>query len=305
MAVTNWVDTATLSNLVIPAYDRLVEFELRETPTFRSIVDRRPTDVTNPGDTVHFTWHKDLTPSLTPLQETVTPDSLAVSNPSRTSVTIDEFGAWVPKTIRLRKTAFTRPDLEVAELLARHQGDTLDALVRAKLDAGTNVLDLTGGSSKLLHAAGVRLIRNKMRSAVVPFKDGANYVAHVHPDCTHDLMAEAGENVWHSPHTYGGDTSAIYAGEVGKYSAVRFVENTRCKVTAPATGVAGTYLTYVVGRGALVEAVSVEPHTVIGPQTDALRRHFPVGWYGMLGWALHRKESLLVVKSESSLAPAK
>lgn len=291
---------AQLSNLLIPAYDRLVTFELRETPTFRSIVDRRPVNVTNPGATTYFTWYADLATTTTPLSETVTPDSLTIANPTRTSVTINEYGTWVPKTIVLQKEAFTKPDMEIAELLARQQGDTIDELVRTVMDASTNTLDKTTNFT----AALTREIRNNMRSANVPFRDGANYVAHIHPDCTFDLMGESGDNVWASPHTYGGDTGAIYAGEVGKYSAVRFVENTRCTTTAPATGVPGTYKTYVVGKQALVEAVAIEPHTVIGPQTDALRRHFPVGWYGLFGHALFRPESLLLVESQSSLAPA-
>lgn len=296
-----FASTTQLSNLVIPAYDRLVTFGLRETPTFRSIVDRRPVNVTNPGDTVYFTWYADLATSTTPLTETSDPTSLTIGNPTRTSVTINEYGAWVPKTIKLQKTAFTKPDMEIAELLARQQGDTLDALVRAKLDAGTNTLN-TGVNA--LAAADVRQIRNQMRADNVPFRDGSSYVAHIHPDVTFDLMGESGENVWFSPHTYGGDTGAIYAGEIGKYSAIRFVENTRCKVTAAVSGTAAIYLTYVVGKQALVEANAIEPHTVIGPQTDVLRRHFPVGWYGLLGWSLFRPEALLVVNSGSSLAPA-
>lgn len=291
---------AQLSNLLIPAYDRLVTFELRETPTFRSIVDRRPVNVTNPGATTYFTWYADLATTTTPLSEETTPASLTIANPTRTSVTINEYGTWVPKTIVLQKEAFTKPDMEIAELLARQQGDTIDELVRTVMDASTNTLDKTTNFT----AALTREIRNNMRSANVPFRDGANYVAHIHPDCTFDLMGESGDNVWASPHTYGGDTGAIYAGEVGKYSAVRFVENTRCTTTAPATGVPGTYKTYVVGKQALVEAVAIEPHTVIGPQTDALRRHFPVGWYGLFGHALFRPESLLLVESQSSLAPA-
>jgi hypothetical protein len=45
----------------------------------------------------------------------------------------------------------------------------------------------------------------------------------------------------------------------------------------------------------------VEPHTVIGPQTDALNRLAPVGWYGFLGWSLFRPEALIVSTSKSSL----
>lgn len=292
---------ALLNNLIIPAYDRMVEFQLREEPTFRSMVDRRPVDVTNPGDTVTFTWYADLATTETPLVEDVTPASSTIGNPTRTSVTVNEYGTWVPKTLRLQKTAFTKPDAEIAELLARQQADTIDNLVRAKMDAGTNILDLTAQATKTATAGGVRQIRNKMRRNKVAPKVGADYLAHIHPDVSFDLMSESGvnNNVWASPHTYGGDTAAIYAGEIGRYGGVRFVENTRCKVVT--ADVPDTYFTYVFGQKALVEANVVEPHTVIGPVTDPLKRLFPVGWYGFLGWALFRPEALLVVKSQSSL----
>lgn len=290
-----FASAATLTNLVIPAYDRMVTFALRETPTFRGLVDRRPVNVTNPGDTVYFTWYADMAATTTPLVEDVTPASATVGNPTRTSVVINEYGTWVPKTLRLQATAFTQPDREIAELLARQQGDTIDLLVKAKLDAGTNTLPAITGP---ITAATVRKIRNKMRASNVAFRDGSSYVAHIHPDVSFDLMSESGTNVWATPHSYV-DTTQIYAGEVGRYSAVRFVENTRCTKTG--TGATTSYKTYVVGKEALVEAVAVEPHTVVGPVTDALKRHYPVGWYGFLGHALHRPESLLVVSSYSSL----
>ena len=290
-----FASTTQLSNLIIPAYDRLVEFELREMPTFRSLVDRKPVNATTVSDTFHFTWYEDLAATTTPLAETTDPASLTIGNPTRTSVTIAEYGAWVPKTIKLQKTAFTRPDQEIAELLARQQADTIDALVQAKLDAGTNTLVKAANIS----AATVREVRNKMRRNLVAPKDGANYVAHAHPDITFDLMSESGQNVWASPHEYV-DTGAIYAGEVGRYSSIRFVENTRCSIVTADTP--DTYLTYVVGKQAVAEATAIDPHTVIGPQTDVLRRHFPVGWYGLLGWSLFRPASLLVLKTQSSLA---
>jgi N4-gp56 family major capsid protein len=292
---TNYASSTVLSNLIIPAYDRLVTFALREVPSFRGLVDRRPVNVTNPGDTVYFTWYADMPTTTTPLSETTSPDSIAVSNPTRTAVTVNEYGTWIPKSLRLQKTAFTQPDQEIAELLARQQGDTIDALVKAKLDAGTNT---AGGTGVYTTANLVRTWRNKMRAKNVAARDGANYVAHVHPDISFDLMGEAGTNVWASPHTYV-DTGAIYAGEIGRYSAIRFIENTRCTKTG--SGATTTYNSYVFGQQALVEANVVEPHTVIGPQTDALNRLAPVGWYGFLGWSLFRPEALLVSVSKSSL----
>jgi N4-gp56 family major capsid protein len=293
---TNFASTSVLSNLTIPAYDRLVTFQLRETPSFRALVDRRPVNVTNPGDTVYFTWYADMALTTTPLSETVSPDSVAVANPTRTSVTVNEYGTWIPKSLRLQKTAFTQPDMEIAELLARQQGDTIDALVKAKLDAGTNT---AGSATQVLNGQFVRTLRNQMRRKNVGPRTGTDYITHVHPDQTFDLMSEVGTQGWQGPHVYGGDTQAIYAGEVGRLGGVRFIENTRCTVSG--TGASTAYKNYTFGQQALVEANVVEPHTVIGPQTDALNRLAPIGWYGFLGWSLFRPEALIVGSGKSSL----
>lgn len=294
-----YADTDQLNALIIAGYDRLVEFQLREQPTFRQLVDRRPVNVTNPGETVYFTWYQDMAVSKEPLSETVDPAPAVVDNPSRTSVTLEEFGTWLPKSIRLQKLAFTQPDTEIAELLARQQGDTIDALVRDVMDSSTNVI---GSGTTAFTSALVRQMRNHMRRENVPFADGSSYVAYLHPDVSFDLMSEAGQNVWASPAVYQ-DTTKLYTAEVGKYSAVRFVENTRCKVVDATSSADAVYSTYLLGRQGLVEAVAIEPHTVLGPQTDSLRRIAKVGWHAMIGWNIFRPEGLAVVKSKSSLAP--
>ena len=58
--ITNATGTSTLSNLLQVSYDKLVEFNLRSEPMFRKFADKRPSDVTNPGNTVVFQVHKDL-----------------------------------------------------------------------------------------------------------------------------------------------------------------------------------------------------------------------------------------------------
>jgi N4-gp56 family major capsid protein len=293
---TNFASTTVLSNHIIPAYDRMVTFALRETPSFRTFVDRRPANVTNPGDTVFFSWYADLATTTTPLSETVSPDSVAVTNPSRTSVTVNEYGTWIPKSLRLQKTSFLQPDMEIAELLARQQGDTIDTLIKAKLDAGTNT---AGSATQVWGGNFVRQLRNQMRRKNVAPRNGTDYIVHIHPDQTYDLMTEVGTLAWQGPHVYGGDTAAIYAGEVGRLGGLRFIENTRCTVSG--TGASTAYKAYVLGQQALVEASVVEPHTVIGPQTDALNRLAPIGWYGFLGWSLFRPEALIVASGKSSL----
>ena len=70
------------------------------------------------------------------------------------------------------------------------------------------------------------------------------------------------------------------------------------------TGTSKVYATVLLGKQALVEAVSYEPKTVIGPVTDKLMRFRPAGWKGLLGWNVYRKEARYVIQTKSSIATA-
>jgi hypothetical protein len=91
----------------------------------------------------------------------------------------------------------------------------------------------------------VRKLRNKMRAKNVAPRTGTDYVAHVHPDQTFDLMSETGTGAWQGPHVYGGDTQAIYAGEVGRYSARS--GSSRTPAAPSGTGASTTYKSYILG----------------------------------------------------------
>jgi hypothetical protein len=65
---------------------------------------------------------------------------------------------------------------------------------------------------------------------------------------------------------------------------------------------AKNYRTIIAGQQALAEAVAEEPHVVIGPVTDRLMRHRPIGWYGVLGFKRYREQALYRIESGSSIA---
>jgi N4-gp56 family major capsid protein len=68
------------------------------------------------------------------------------------------------------------------------------------------------------------------------------------------------------------------------------------------TPVTRVFNTIVCGAQAMAEAVAEEPHIVIGNVTDKLMRFRPMGWYGVLGFAVYRDEALFRITSGSSIA---
>ena len=72
--------------------------------------------------------------------------------------------------------------------------------------------------------------------------------------------------------------------------------------TVTVTPVTRVYNTIVAGAQAMAEAVAEEPHIVIGNVTDKLMRFRPMGWYGVLGFAVYRDEALYRITSGSSIA---
>jgi len=63
------------------------------------------------------------------------------------------------------------------------------------------------------------------------------------------------------------------------------------------------YNTYVLGAQALAEAVWKEPKIEFGNVVDKLNRFRPVGWHGMLNWAIYRQAALYRIETASTLRP--
>lgn len=388
MATTS---TSTLTNLIQSAYDKFVEMELRSEPMFRKFADKRPVDVTNPGATVVFQLHNDLSRVTTALSETVDPDAVTLNNTNKVQVTVNEYGNAVTTTERLALESLSAIDPAVADMLAYNMRDSLDAIVYSVLvnkatgryegtsaadEATVNGVDKTAEATSTLQAADIRKAVAKLRGANVQPKDGAFYMGMLHPDVSYDLRTEAatsGANVWREPHTYTeAGVGNIWSGEVGVYEGVKFIESSRVEqassatravsnkaltdnvatlttsaahgfevgeqvtvagvdstfngtytitaktsttfsysksasnVTSAAVSPAGTasskdHKVIIMGKQALIEAVTYEPKTVVGPVTDRLMRFRHVGWKGLLGWNIYRPEARYVITCESSI----
>lgn len=313
-AFTGGASSAAWDLLTETAYDRAVEYYLRDEPQWLQLIDKHPVQQAMPGDVITLTLHNPFASlATTPLTETVDPDSVAAVAPTRVNVTLNEYGNAAITTLRLRELAFTNPDAEIAELIGRNMYDSVDQIVRAVADAGTNLLRVNGGVMKTSGGtdnavvATDLLTRNPATAAVkllqrakVQPKVGPSYLSVIHPDVAYDLQAESTATSWNAPHTVGGDTEAIYSGDIGTFQGAKYVETTRTAIVANSVPV-NVYSTYYFGRQALVSAAAQMPHIVIGPQTDKLKRFFPIGWYMLAGFAIYRPTALVTVKTASSI----
>ena len=310
--------TTTLTLLIEKALNREADWALRESPTFRQMVDKQTGILTNPGQPVKMVIMNDLALATTELTENVDPDSVAIPAPTVITVTPKEYGNATLRTLKMQELTFTNNVIsDIAMTVGRNMIDSVDNLYQAVFDTGANVMSREGGVYKttvtlnsilvadVLNADGAARAAAMLRTRLAaPRTDGLMH-AIVHPNVAYDLKRESGAsantvNSWFYAHANGGDLGAIYRGEIGTFVGIRWVENAKAtKVTNSVP--ASVYNTYIMGREPLVEHVVIEPKIVVGEVTDKLRRFYPVGWYGMLNMALYRSESLQIVRTSATL----
>ena len=299
--------TAGSAGLVQKAYDKSIEFALRDEPLIRSVADKRPVSPTNNGNVVVLQKYADLANATTALTESTDIDGVTIGTPTSVTITMQEFGNATTNTRALQLFSLNSVDPDIVTLMARNQADSIDALAMTALRGGSNVIysgstatsTATVTAAATLTAANISKAVAKLRGNKASGKRGAEYWAGIHPDVSHDLMLENG---WLIPNAYGSDQMRIWAGEVGRFKGAFFVESPRLYSATDGASSAKVYRTILVGQQALAEAVAEEPHTVIGPVTDKLNRFRPIGWYGVLGFARFREEALYRIESGSSIA---
>lgn len=314
--------TTSLANLIAAGYDRELEWQLRSTPIFRQLVDKHPASVTNPGTTVSLQIAQEFAAfALTPLTEGTDVTPVAQPNPSRVTVTVNAYGNGTVTTLEVRELSFAAIDPMVAHAVGLNMVDSIDRLVRNQLDSATHILNTQAGALKFDAAAtsgfnaitGSDVMTGKIANAAtstlrarnVHGRSGDNYVGVIHPYVAADFRADSSTGYgWVFPHQYV-DVQNIYNAETGSFGGVRWIESARCKSAINTfTTPQNVFTGYVVGQQALVEAVTLEPHVVIGPQVDSLRRNFPIGWYALLGEAVFRQESIQLLQTATTLNAA-
>jgi N4-gp56 family major capsid protein len=301
-----YTDSTALSNLVKAAYDRYVEFALRSQPLFRGLADKRPVQQAMPGSSVTFSIYNDLAQATSTLTETTDPDSVALTNVSTVSVTLNEYGNVVLNTRKLGEFAFSDVDPAVANIVAYNMADSIDKLVVTTLVGGTNVLyggartsTATLTATDTFSGSKIRTAVAKLRAANAVPREGMLFAAYCSPEQAYDLRSETGALSFEDTRKYT-DFSNIVAAVSGVVGGAYVVETPRCHNALDGAASAKVTRAIICGQQALAEAVAVEPGIVVGPVVDKLMRYRPVGWYGLLGWARYREASLYRVETGST-----
>lgn len=308
------------SNLVTMAYDKLIELNLRSVPQFRAIADKKIGNPTHDGSSIRFQFHNDISDTSiagATLAETVDPDAVALPATTTLDVVQTELGRVVLPTRKLSLMSLADVDPWIANAVAFNMAMTLDNGVAAVLDAGTNVIREAGSALSTTAAKtaitatdtfkgrDVRYAVTKLRAENVLTRGGM-YVSYIHPEVSHDLRTETGNNIWRTPHEYQG-VGSLYAGELGAWEGVRFIETPRMTNTQSGSGTGATqtrvYNTYVLGQQALAEAVWKEPGIEFGNVVDKLNRFRPVGWHGIINWSVFRQAALYRIETASTVRP--
>lgn len=297
-----------MTNLIQTAYDKYVEMALRSQPLLRNLCDKQPTSVTSPGVTIQLPLYStELADAVTPLTENVDPDSVSLPTPGTVTLTLNEYGQAALLTRKLGLTSLTDVDPIAADLIAWNMASSIDSLVSTTLVGGTNVYRPNSRaatvnvlSTDILASAGIRYAVAKLRAASAQPRQGSLYAAYIHPEVSHDLRAESATAGFQDLHKYDASEN-FWPGFVGTYEGAYFVESARMYNAGDGAASARVFRSIIVGKQFVAQAVAEEPHVVVGPVTDKLNRHRPLGWYGVLGFARYRESAGYRIETGSSI----
>jgi len=249
-----YTDTSSMAGLVKTAYDRYVEFALRDTPMIRAVADKRPVQQAMPGSSVVFSLYNDLAAATAALSETTDVDAVALPDVSTVSVTLNEQGNAALATRKLELLSLSDVDPAIADIIAYNMADSLDDIAQQALVNGVNVIYSGTATSTLTVTAGMTITSANLRKAVAKLRTnkavpraGSLYWTGIHPEVSHDLRAETGNVGWRESHLHtDGSLGNLFAGSIGTYEGAFFIENPRmfsAKAGADQTALATTTVT--------------------------------------------------------------
>ena len=254
----------------------------------------------NGGKKIEFRRFASLPKATTPLTEGITPPGQTLEVLTVESE-LKQYGDFVKLTDVLDLTAIDPVIVEATSLCGNQGGQTMDTVVRDVMNSGTNVfyapkLAADGTETEVESRAALDtscVLTCDLIDQVVAFLKAQNapkingyYVGIIHPYAAYDLRKD---DRWRKPKEYC-DPQDLYAGELGEYGGVRFVDSSEAKIFSGDGCPAGlcVFSTLILGDNAYgvtdVEGNNME--VIVKPKgsagtADPLNQRSTVGWKAM------------------------
>jgi len=291
-----------LSSNIMNIYSQEVLFRAQPILRFEAFASRKDELNVAPGLSIKFLRYSRLT-GASALTENSDMTTDAVSS-SLIDITVQEHGKAVAVSELLLRSSFTDVMQDTSLLLGQHLARVRDGQIRDTLIAGsTNAAwanDRAGRTdlvaNDLLNTDLIRAGVERLASQRAPKILGDAYVMFIHPHQARYLRANPD---WVAASHYGAPTQ-IFAGEIGRFEDVRFIETTQIPYINKTTGkiwadgedtgvtaatksaATDVYQGIMIGDHAVGLAVSLEAELRDNGIKDFGRRH-ELAWYGIWG----------------------
>jgi N4-gp56 family major capsid protein len=252
----------------------------------------------NGGNSVSWRRFNALTLATTPLSEGNTPTTASLSV-SEITATVQEFGNFVTVSDALDLMAIDRVMTEASNVLGQNAGESVEAVIRNVLQAGTSVQYATG-ASRGVQGTGNPITLNLFRKALVTLDANnthrfngsveadtlgmGSYVAFVHPNVVYDIYNDPELK---NALQYNNADSKLWTGNIGSIYGIQLFQTTLAPIFAGAgASSANVYGTVIMGQNAfgVVDVAGRGKYEMIVKPLGSSGSDDPLNQRGSIGW---------------------
>jgi len=296
MAGQTWAPDSSGGFLASDFLSKKVRHASQPLLRFRQFARKEPGYGKNKGDVINFDRVTNVVTGGGTISELskMPEDNFTLS---QGQVIVNEYGNSIPFTGKLEALADLSLDSVIIKALRNDMAKVLDSAVGTVMrtaalkaiatgtdTAPTTTFETTLATTATRHAqvADVKNVIDTMKSTykVAPF-DGENYMC----VCSVGFARKIKDDPdWEDSAKYG-DPERLFAGEIGRYYGVRFIEETN--VLSNIVGAAQLYNGEAIffGEDPIVEGVAIAEELRYKIAQD-YGRDKGLAWYGIMGWAL-------------------
>lgn len=309
-ASTNDGTYVKLTPAVRDLYSREILFEAQPRLRFTQFAKIKRDFQAVRGKSIVFTKYNNLSGDGALTEGTdIVKDNLSASE---ITIAVTEHGKAIQVTELLLQTSFQDVMGEASKTLANHMAVSIDLLLRDAALSTTNALFGNGmladaaafnaadAASTAFSTATVRSLSEQLATNNAPRFQGEYYVCMAHP---HQLRQLRDDSEWQEANKYMGRRQ-LYAGEVGMFDGVIFIETTQMPVYALAadavaagwTGVTenNTYAAVCFGENAYAWGIALDAELRDDGVQDFGRKH-ALAWYGIWGAGILEEANIFKV----------